>query len=52
MFKTNFVETHEYDPETSKCTLMEYFAYDFDPFQYDTQINAPTHHTILLLACF
>jgi hypothetical protein len=52
MFETNFVETHEYDPETSLCTLMEYFAYEHKYFQGLEDMYAPTHHTILLLACF
>lgn len=48
--ETYFVETHEYNFETSNCDLLEYFAYEFDdkPFSA-THFTDIVHHTILTL---
>ena len=52
--KTYFVETHEWDIDTGKLSLMEYFEYDSGVqgrLDY-SGIESIAHHTILSLAVF
>jgi hypothetical protein len=54
MFKTYFVETHEWNIDTGFLTLMEYFRYDSGVHigKCYSEIESPVHHTILSLQVF
>ena len=50
---TYFVETHEWDINTSKCTLLEYVVYeDSEPMIEKNEITNFIHDTVLQLAVF
>ena len=49
---TNYIEIEEYNTENSKCDLVQYWQYDYDPDPFFSPCVNHLNEGILLLAVF